>query len=537
MPESKQYASVLRYHDRTKHHLDRYARSLGYMDWATQPNPFRFYDGSPRIHLPLTGQEEEKPYSGLYRRVSSRQGRLTLEAVAGFLELSLGLSAWKRYGASEWSLRMNPSSGNLHPTECYLLLPPLDGHPACITHYNPLLHCLEIRSEFREADTGSLERLQGFGLILSSICWREAWKYGERAFRYCNHDLGHALGALWFSANLAGWRLSLHSQIADGQLDRLLGFDRIEWPAQEEEHADCLCWVSDMETDTTSVVQWLGKVGVPDYQDAPNRLSADHVEWPVIREAVQSTRSPGTSAPDEPPVAPGSSSESGFSAEQIIRKRRSAQAYDPATSRIGFQGLVQILERTLPAGLAPFDKLCPEPSVHLVLFVHQVDGLAPGLYILVRNHHHLELLRNHLDSRFAWKPVVDGLPLYLLETGDYRAQAEKISCHQSIAGNSAFSLGMLARFQPVVEPAPWQYSRLYWESGFIGQVLYLEAEAKGLRGTGIGCFFDDLMHELLGLKDHYWQDLYHFTVGMPLEDSRIQTQSAYSHLEALRSEK
>ena len=35
----------------------------------------------------------------------------------------------------------------------------------------------------------------------------------------------------------------------------------------------------------------------------------------------------------------------------------------------------------------------------------------------------------------------------------------------------------------------------------IGQVLYLEAEAVGLRGTGIGCFFDDGMHSLLGLKD------------------------------------
>src|SRR5437660_12483691 len=28
---------------------------------------------------------------------------------------------------------------------------------------------------------------------LSSIHWREAWKYGERAFRYCQHDVGHAL--------------------------------------------------------------------------------------------------------------------------------------------------------------------------------------------------------------------------------------------------------------------------------------------------------------------------------------------------------
>jgi len=62
----------------------------------------------------------------------------------------------------------------------------------------------------------------------------------------------------------------------------------------------------------------------------------------------------------------------------------------------------------------------------------------------------------------------------------------------------------------------------------IGQVLYLEAEAAGLRGTGIGCFFDDGMHNLLGLKDRRYQSLYHFTVGGPLEDERLTTLPAYT---------
>ncbi len=534
MPHSRQYPAVLHYHDRTKHHLDRYARSLGYMDWENQPNPFRFYEGAPRIALPLMTEERKTPYSGLYRTAGSGRDPLTLETLARFLELSLGLSAWKRYGASEWSLRMNPSSGNLHPTECYLLLPPFDGHPACIAHYNPLLHCLEVLGTFRETDAASLERMRGFGLVLSSIYWREAWKYGERAFRYCNHDLGHALAALWFSANLEGWRLSLQSRIADDQLERLLGFDRIQWPPEEEEHVDCLCWVSGDDAGTESVAPWLANVDAPPNEYAPNRLSADHVAWPVIRDVTQATASPGFSVHTDPPPASGPLPESGFSAEQIIRRRRSAQAYDRETSRLTLQNLLQMLERTMPGVLAPFDRLCPESNVHLALFVHGVDGLDPGLYLLVRNRDHLASLRDHLDVRFSWKAVVDDLPLYLLETGDYRAQAQTISCHQSIAGDSAFSLGMLARFEPVVERAPWLYPRLYWESGFIGQALYLEAEAKGLRGTGIGCFFDDLMHDLLGLQGHYWQDLYHFTVGTPVEDSRIQTRSAYHHLAAVR---
>jgi hypothetical protein len=62
----------------------------------------------------------------------------------------------------------------------------------------------------------------------------------------------------------------------------------------------------------------------------------------------------------------------------------------------------------------------------------------------------------------------------------------------------------------------------------IGQVLYLEAEAAGIRGTGIGCYFDDLMHELCGITDDRLQSLYHFTVGGAVEDSRLTTRPAYS---------
>ena len=61
----------------------------------------------------------------------------------------------------------------------------------------------------------------------------------------------------------------------------------------------------------------------------------------------------------------------------------------------------------------------------------------------------------------------------------------------------------------------------------IGQVLYLEAEAAGVRGTGIGCFFDDAVHEVFGLHGRAYQSLYHFTVGSPVEDTRLTTLPPY----------
>ena len=70
---------------------------------------------------------------------------------------------------------------------------------------------------------------------------------------------------------------------------------------------------------------------------------------------------------------------------------------------------------------------------------------------------------------------------------------------------------------------------MFWECGLIGQVLHLKAEAAGIRGAGIGCYVDDRVHEILGIKDDRHQSLYLFTEGEPLDDSRLQTFPVYGH--------
>jgi hypothetical protein len=106
-----------------------------------------------------------------------------------------------------------------------------------------------------------------------------------------------------------------------------------------------------------------------------------------------------------------------------------------------------------------------------------------------------------------------------------------VSCHQEIASDGAFSLGMLAEFGDTIgHRGPWWYRRLFWESGLLGQMLYLEAEAAGIRATGIGCYFDDAFHDLLGIRSDAFQSLYHFTVGGPVDDPRLTTLAPYFHL-------
>jgi nitroreductase len=220
------------------------------------------------------------------------------------------------------------------------------------------------------------------------------------------------------------------------------------------------------------------------------------------------------------------------SAGEIIRQRRSLLACDGKTS-IPAQRFYGMLERVMPgaAHRVPWDAIPWAPAIHFGLFVHRVAGVEPGLYAMARDPGKLEKLKAAMHAHFAWQqpPGCPGaLPLFLLERGDARGLAAQVSCRQDIAGDGAFSLGMLAEYQAaLVEHGPAFYRRMFWEAGAIGQVLYLEAEAAGVRSTGIGCFFDDPVHQVFGLRSLEFQSIYHFTVGAPVDDPRLTTLPPY----------
>lgn len=215
------------------------------------------------------------------------------------------------------------------------------------------------------------------------------------------------------------------------------------------------------------------------------------------------------------------------SAGQIIRQRRSLLACDGRTAILA-ERFYRMLSRTMPA---PGDAIPWAPAIHFGLFVHRVEGIEPGLYAMARDAGKAEKLRTAMHGHFAWeKPpgCPASLPLHLLERGDARGLATQVSCRQDIAGDGAFSLGMIAEYQAsLVAHGPSFYRRLFWEAGAIGQVLYLEAEAAGVRATGIGCFFDDPVHQVFGLRDLEFQSLYHFTVGGYVDDPRLTTLPPY----------
>ena len=436
MHDVKQLEIVMRYHEETKHHFNRYARALGYLDWANQPNPFRRYEGATLVRLPILSLDEEPlspPYEYLYQPGALPSAPVTIRILSRFFEYALALSAWKQAGGTRWALRSNPSSGNLHPTEGYLLIGAVEGLAPTpgLYHYAPKEHGLERRADCPDELLAELLHAfppQAFLVGLSSVIWREAWKYGERAFRYCQHDAGHAIATVRIAAATLGWSTVVLHCLADETVENLLGLNRADdFTGVEREHPDLLMvvWPTDRARDwrrgedhvlplfldpalahEMTKQRWYGKA---------NRLSPDDpVLWEIIDAVGVASRKHsgewhGLDWFDSPQALPkAASSAGGPSAGRIIRQRRSLLACDGKTS-IPADTFYKMLARVMPhpelevlRRPMPWDALPWDPTIHLGLFVHRVDGLDPGMYMLVRAPGKVDKLKIAMHKQFAW---------------------------------------------------------------------------------------------------------------------------------------
>jgi len=518
------------------------------MDWANQPDPFRSYEGSRRLALDRLG------FEGINE--GSRPYPLNRENLSRFFFESFALSGRKAAAGSEWTLRVNPSSGNLHPTECYILAGGGGGLglPIGIYHYQPRDHSLELLAVIKEESWQSLHIPTGAVLLIfTSIYWRESWKYGARAFRYCMLDLGHALAAAGEAARCLGWEADLLDDMGREDLSRILwkGKEEIGHDLSGKEHPDVMLAIfSDGRVhEMMESMPLIAEIESDPYLLSPNALSPSIVPWQEIDMVSEAANKPPTidvySRYDSRAARmlhnmsegrSGTLKEASCDLSQaqsvkychLLRRRRSAQAMD-GRSTMPLESFHAILRATLADGAKP--GLPWRPQVNPVLFVHRVEDIERGLYILLRDSGAKEDLQEAMDPDFLWERpsrMTADLEIYQLAQGDARLAAKESSCRQDIASDGCFALAMISRFEePLQVYGPWFYSRLYWECGLIGQAVYLSSEAAGFRGCGIGCFFDDVVHRMLGLSSLAFQDLYHFTVGRALIDPRLIDLPAY----------
>ena len=540
-------ALVRDYHEQTKHHLDRFAPGPASIDWDAQPSGFRHFAGCERVPLPLGAERLQVSFNDLRSGTTLGPTRpepaldVNAASIGLLLELSLAISAWKADGlGARWAVRCNPSSGNLHPLEAYALLPAGALGPAGVYHYAAETHELARRCTFDDALSGRLATLLGETSLLLGLAlvpWREAWKYGLRAWRYCQLDLGHGLAALAYAAAALGWRLRELDGWSSADLAGLLGLDRAaDFEADEPEYPATLIAIGpeppspepgDLPPDRIRAQRWQGKA---------NRLDRRHFyRWDQVdamarlaKASVSTTAALGGEPMAAPPprLPPGPDAD----AVALIQTRRSARAFDPRRA-LDKDAFLRILDGCRPRiGSPPWDERQPPVPIHHLLFVHRVAEMPPGLYWLAAAGADPADLRGSMRPEFAWDRPAScpaGLPLLRLATLSARKAAMRLGCHQQLCAQSAFALAMLGELDAVVCRSAAGYDALLREAGRMGQALYLNAAAEGAGASGIGCFFDDPLHELLGLRDQRLQALYMFTVGPALPDLGLLDAPAY----------
>lgn len=487
---------MIRYHEATKHTVASVMYSSHYLDWSNEPSPFRAYPGAPRVALsrlpePLPG----KALATIARLGSSRAGGiegLCAETLSRLLFHSVAISAWKEVKGTgfRYSLRVNPSSGNLHPNETWLALRGVSGIEDGLWHYDARSHALE-----RRRDGGAVAAVAAAAgdpaiggcravVVLSSIFWREAWKYRDRAFRYCLHDAGHAAASILVAARTLGFRGEVRGAFDDARLTEILAI-----AADDGERP--LLVLPLFESDSGPAVPMGAPLGPALGAPEPARYEWDH---PVIAASAATTVSDTvvtrvTTAPD--PVVTGR--DDGLAA--VVRRRRSALDFDPAATMAAAD-----LDALLRHATRPFPSDFGGGLVTLYPFVHAVDGVAPGAY-------RLDAASGRLD---------------LVVAGDQRRTAAGLSLGQDIAANAVVAFTMaadLARAERLFGPRGYRYALV--EAGFIGQLLYVGAEALGFNATGIGAFYDDDVNRFLALDAPATQAVYHFSVGRAVPDPRL----------------
>lgn len=487
------------YHASTKHTAQALRRAGHVLDWANMPDPFRNYDGVPVLDLPADPPGLPIPALDALRGAG---GERAAPDGPGFLSQllfhSAAISATKVVPSTgyRYALRVNPSSGNLHPTEFHFLTRGLDGWPDGLYHYRPSSHMAEQRA------LGELEPPFGAGpepivFILTSIAWREAWKYRDRAYRYCLHDIGHAWQSLALAARAMGADAWATGAFADDEVSRFCRLSEDEWPMLLVEIRGASVPVRARESGEAI---WRG--------GQANRLSTERIEYPRIDEMHAATKLAGTKLivqrnPAEPENPGAGESKLAVPARStrafgdVTRARRSALGFRGGEESISTAQLSALLHAAAQPLAADFGA---DRYVQLYLYVHRVDGLRPGVY------------------RFWMRDA----SLELTKPGDQRVQAAGLSLGQDLAGTAAVAFSMIADLERAVRAhGDRGYRYAHFEAGAIGQRLYLAAEALGLGATGIGAFYDDEVHRYLNIAPEHGQVIYHFAIGYPIPDPRL----------------
>ena len=402
-------------------------------DPARRPWFFKRYaEALPRINLPRELPSTMAPAVAVLAGTAGvARNHLDLRHLSRLLHLSAGVVRTAQREWGQFLFRAAGSAGGRFPLELYAVVPEGPDVPAGVHWYNPLEHGLVRVGPPPVGGTPSI--------VVTGVPWRTAWRYRERGYRHVHWDAGTMLSQLLASADSAGLPASLYTRFPDAAVNELVGADGVqEWPVAVVALDD---GAPSLEARAPAV---------------PGEVDADPLEFPLIT-AAQRAGAHETLGQPWPRGAPVDVPiERDVTVETVVLMRSSQRRMDPN------RGLPEnVLQTSMRVALRGVD------VPHRVV-VHDVDGLAPGLY--------------------RWPEVSEPV-----RAGVMRDKLFRVCSDQGLAGDAAFVV-IAATDVGALDDREYREAQL--AAGLVEGRLHLLAYALDASASGMS-FVDSEMRALL----------------------------------------
>ncbi len=473
------------YHEQTKHSYQSVRSNPHYMNWSTQPVPFKIYPELEPIPLPRQWKETETAaLSAISQLTVPVKGERipNLNDLARLLYFSAGVTRKRSSPMGEVLFRAASCTGALYEVELYLVCGALPDLPAGVYHFTPQDFALrrlrkgDYRAVLAHASGEEPNVVAAPAVIISTgTYWRNAWKYQARTYRHFGWDNGTLL------ANLLaiGLALQLPAELILGFVDddvtRLLDL--------ENEREVALSMVS-LGSTTQKAAELAAEVEPLGLGKPP--LAQGEVDYPAMRlmhsasgllskeeAALWRGQTPTQDAPvpkgqvwkldPQPEAAPDS-------IEQVVRRRGSSRQFEHQP--ISFQEFSTVLYCSAQGIAADFLEPLGVFLNHWYLIVNAVEDIPSGAYVLHRQSWELELLKE----------------------GNFRGEAGYLGLEQALPADASANVFFLADLEPILKRFGNRgYRAVQLEAGVLGGKLYLAAYAQGLGATGLTFYDDDVI--------------------------------------------
>lgn len=410
------FTSTQDYHMATKHSYYSVRSMPNRLDWDNQPWAFKSYPEN-YLHTALN---------------------LELESHA-FLYYIASIDAKKSYPGVEYYLRINPSAGALYPNEIYFQSRNNAGIEDGIYHLNIAENAITLLQSIKEEGIERFlhldKQIEGFIFLNSALYYRSAWKYKNRAFRYCLLDSGHLLGCMENSCYIHNKEYTMVYDFEREKLNELFGF------TQEEFFLSAVVVGKETIKDVTSLDMKLEHIDGTRVFESNEMIEIAYQNSCEVKHKTAQSLRPQFHYQKE-------------MFKEVILKRRSIRGFEKqAISKEQLQTLLALLNQ-------PITSDCDE-VVDIYYVVNRVKDMPIGLY------------KNGA----------------LLRQGDFASKAGYLCLEQELGSHSAVTFFLTSRSK--------NYQAMYQKAGIIGHRLYLGSNYLQIGCSGIGAYYDDEVCEFI----------------------------------------